>query len=121
MCKILLAAHKNAPATPADAPAAIEPASGAPLALVAHCARHALSAIAIRAACWGGDGRDAGRARACAAMLEAEALPQAARWHRRDLVPALLAAWRAVLRALARPAPPPPPGSARLLPGRGDE
>ena len=38
----------------------------------------------------------------CAALIEAEALPQAARWHRRDLVPAAAAVLRAVLRAVRR-------------------
>jgi hypothetical protein len=36
----------------------------------------------------------------CAALIEREALPQAGRWHRRDLVPGATAAWRAVIRAL---------------------
>ncbi len=110
MCKSLLAAQNNAPLACTDAPPAIEPTSGAPLHLVARCARQALTAI--QAACAGADGWDAARGRACAALLEAETLPQAARWHRRDLVPALLATWRAVLRALARrlaPALPPTP------------
>ncbi len=113
MCKTLLAAQKNERVTCADASPATEPSCrGAPPQLVAHCARQALAAV--RAACGGSDGWDAGLARACAALLEAEALPQAARWHRRNLVPALLAAWRAVLRALqdarrAAPAAMPPP------------
>ena len=34
-------------------------------------------------------------------LLEAELLPNAARWHRGDLVPALLATWRAVLHVIA--------------------
>ncbi len=112
ICKTLLAQHKNGWAPPAHVPSAIEPTPGAPLELVAQCARQALAAI--QAACGGGDGWDAERARVCATLLEAEALPQAARWHRRDLVPALLAVWRAVLRALARcaaPAPLPPPAA----------
>jgi hypothetical protein len=111
MCKTLLAAHKNGSVTSANIPpAAIEPTSGVPLQLVAHCARQALPAIQAACCCGRGGGWNAARARACAALLEAEALPQAARWHRRDLVPALLAVWRAVLRALARPlAPPSPP------------
>ncbi len=41
--------------------------------------------------------------RMCAALVSAEVLPQAARWHRRDLAPGLIAAWRAALRAIAPP------------------
>ncbi len=116
MCKALLAAHKARAPAPADPPPAAAPAASVPPALVAACARQALATILAagsgggRSAVW-----DAARARACAALLEAEALPQAARWHRRDLVPALLAAWAAVRRALARraaPAPLPPGGGA---------
>ncbi len=43
------------------------------------------------------------RLRMCAALVSAEVLPQAARWHRRDLAPGLIAAWRAALRAIAPP------------------
>jgi hypothetical protein len=107
MCKLLLAQQKSGAIPCAYIPPAVESASIVPLECVAHCARLALAAI--RAACDGGDGWDASRARACAALLETEAMPQAARWHRRDLVPALLAAWRAVLRSLARPNPAPTP------------
>ena len=41
------------------------------------------------------------RLHSCAALIEREVIPHAARWHRRDLSPLLVAAWRAVLRALA--------------------
>jgi len=105
MCKTLLSSHSKC---------AIDPASGLPLELIALCARQAL--VAVHAACCGPDGWDAGHAQACAAVLEAETLPQAARWHRRDLVPALLAAWRAVLRALARGPGPAHLGACEVLP-----
>ena len=39
----------------------------------------------------------------CARLVSAEVLPQAARWHRRDLAPGLIASWRAALRAIAPP------------------
>ena len=80
--------------------AALATTGGVPLELVARCARKALAAV--RAACDdGAGGWDAGRAGLITWLVEAEALPQAGRWHRRDLAPALMAAWRAVLRALA--------------------
>jgi hypothetical protein len=116
MCKTLLAWHRSGPATPAHA--AHGSAAATPPQLVAHCACQALAAIQSAGGAGDGRGAAAARARACAALLEAEALPQAARWHRRDLVPALLAAWRAVLRALARraaPGPPLAPPAARLV------
>eukprot|EP00292_Cryptomonas_paramecium_P022251 CAMPEP_0113672390 /NCGR_PEP_ID=MMETSP0038_2-20120614/6241_1 /TAXON_ID=2898 /ORGANISM="Cryptomonas paramecium" /LENGTH=158 /DNA_ID=CAMNT_0000588663 /DNA_START=287 /DNA_END=763 /DNA_ORIENTATION=+ /assembly_acc=CAM_ASM_000170 len=42
------------------------------------------------------------RLRVVSWLIETEVLPQASRWHRRDLVPAAEAVWRAVLRGLAR-------------------
>ena len=68
-------------------------------ALIARWGRILLSATlqACRAC---GDGSDAAFARRCAILIEAEVLPQSARWHRRDLSPLLLSAWRAVLRGL---------------------
>ncbi len=74
---------------------------GVPLDLVARCARDALAAV--RVAC--DDGRGGCNATGVALavhLVESEALPQAGRWHRRDLAPALAAAWHAVLRALRR-------------------
>jgi hypothetical protein len=72
-------------------------------ALVATCARQALDAL--RAACGAGAGGSR-RLALCAALIEREALPQAGRWHRRDLAAGATAAWRAVLRALAAAGPP---------------
>ena len=72
---------------------------GVPLPLVARCSRDALAAIS--AACSDGcGGWDAGRVGVVRRLVESEVLPQARRWHRRDLAPGLGAAWRAVLRAL---------------------
>ena len=72
---------------------------GVPLPLVARCARDTL--VAISAACADGcGGWDAGRVGVVRRLVEAEVLPQAGRWHRRDLAPGLGAAWRAVLRGL---------------------
>ena len=80
--------------------AALATTGGVPLELVARCASKALAAV--RAACDdGAGGWDAGRAGLVTWLVETEALPQAGRWHRRDLAPALAAAWRAVVRALA--------------------
>ena len=75
---------------------------GVPLPLVARCARDALAAIS--AACADScSGWDAGRVGVVRRLVEAEVLPQAGRWHRRDLVPGLEATWRAVLRNLPSP------------------
>ena len=75
---------------------------GVPLPLVARCARDTL--VAISAACADGcGGWDAGRVGVVRRLVEAEVLPQAGRWHRRDLVPGLEATWRAVLRNLPSP------------------
>ncbi len=116
MCKTLLAAHKSGlVSAPTDSSTAIEPASGVPLDLVKHCARQTLAAIQPACRSVGG-GWDAALARACARRLEVEALPQAARWHRRDLVPALLTTWRAVLRALPRRPAHAPPSQLSLPP-----
>ena len=80
---------------------ALAATGGVPLELVARCASRAFAIV--RAACDDSSGGwDACRAGLAAQLVEAEALPQAGRWHRRDLAPALAAAWRAVLRALAR-------------------
>ena len=80
-----------------------------PLEVIASCARGTL--VAVRAACDDGNGGCvAARIGTVRRLVEAEVLPQAGRWHRRDLAPALSAAWRAVLRALppgAGSAPPP--------------
>jgi hypothetical protein len=55
--------------------------------------------------------------RACAALVAAEVLPQAARWHRRDLSPSLVAAWRAALRAISpSPLSDTPSSAARVAP-----
>jgi hypothetical protein len=75
---------------------------------IAHNARTLLSAV--RQACSSGSALDPRRLLMCAELVAAEELPQAARWHRRDLAPGLIAAWRAVLRAIA-----PPPGAAAVL------
>ncbi len=72
---------------------------------IAYHARTLLAAV--RQACTSGSALDPRRLLMCAALVETEELPQAARWHRRDLAPGLVAAWRAVLRAIA-----PPPGCA---------
>ncbi len=63
--------------------------------------------IAVRQACTIDSVIDPRRLLMCAALVADEELPQAARWHRRDLAPGLIAAWRAVLRTIA-----PPPGYA---------
>jgi ribosomal protein S9 len=120
MSKALLAHHKRHPSpsshlsleaavlirsrSHSPAPAATMPC-GIPLDLVADCGCYALASI--HAACGGGGGGGGGRAGAArlalaAGLVEAEALPQARRWHRRDLEPALTAAWAAVLRSLRR-------------------
>ena len=105
MCITLIAAQKSDAASYANILSAVEPTSCVPVELVARCARQALAAIPA-------DTWDASRVRACVTLLEAEVIPQAVRWHRRDLVPALLAAWRAVVRALARRAGPVLPPTA---------
>ena len=88
---------------------------GVPLELIARCAREAVAAI--RASCDDGCGAcDAARLGMAAGLVEAEALPQAGRWHRRDLAPALGAAWRAVLRALQRAEAGPAPTSTGASP-----
>ena len=69
--------------------------------LIARCASSGASqVIGLCDAGTGGCGGAAWRLRLCAALIEQEVIPQAARWHRRDLSPALLAAWHAVLTAL---------------------
>ena len=74
---------------------------GVPLQLVAQCARKALDTVL--AACDDGhDGVSAVALGLAASLVDKEALPQAWRWHRRDLAPALAAAWHAVHRALGR-------------------
>ena len=114
ICKALLAsekdmraAHSNAapPTTAAATPihqATPPPVMGGmPLELIARCARQAL--VSIRSACDdGGGGLDGARAAMALRLVEAEVLPQAGRWHRRDLAPALEATWWAVVRALRR-------------------
>jgi hypothetical protein len=76
--------------------------SGIPVDIIARCAKNALSSV--RAACAAAaaeSSTDATQLEAAAAgLIEAETLPQAGRWHRRDLSPALAAAWSAVARAL---------------------
>ncbi len=75
---------------------------------VARCACEALSSVRVTcavASCsshGGGGALDSVLLGICASLVEAEVLPHAARWHRRDLVPALAAVWRAVLRAIVR-------------------
>jgi hypothetical protein len=64
------------------------------LQVIVSCARDALATI--RAAFL----QDLTLVSVVIRLIETEALPQAARWHRRDLAPALEAAWNAVLRAL---------------------
>ena len=79
----------------------------APLPRFVHrCARKLLDAV--RHACTTAGELDPALLCLCASLIAAEVLPQSARWHRRDLSPALLSAWRAVLRATA-----PPPAVAR--------
>ncbi len=90
----------------AATPCAQAATGGVPLELIAHCAREALADIL--AACSGGsvgqDGPDSAQLDMVAHLVEAEALPQAGRWHRRDLAAGLAASWNAVLRALRRAA-----------------
>ena len=117
MCKAILtdeknrkAAHRSNSTSSANsnkiiATVSIQDATGGvPLEIVARCARDAFATV--RSACDDGRGGcDAARAVLAAQLVEAEALPQAGRWHRRDLAPGLAAAWNAVLRALRRAAP----------------
>ena len=96
-----LTAASISPARQADISQAqlLAATGGVPLPLVARCARDTL--VAISAACADGcGGWDAGRVGVVRRLVEAEVLPQAGRWHRRDLAPGLGAAWRAVLRGL---------------------
>jgi hypothetical protein len=103
VCKSLIAAHKDllALGSQSDSDSVLLSSQGSSNvvtpALVARCARTALATV--RAACGGGSG-DPRLLALCAALIEREALPQAGRWHRRDLVAGATAAWRAVLRAL---------------------
>ena len=108
ICKALLANEKEIQATRAKAvPPTASPikfdgvSANVPLELVARCARKAL--VSIRSVCDDGDGGwDGARAALALRLVEAEVLPQAGRWHRRDLAPMLEATWRAVFRALRR-------------------
>ena len=109
ICKALLASEKDMKAFNAAHPTtaavtAPPPPLGMgdmPLELIARCARQAL--VSIRSACDdGGGGLDGARAAMALRLVEAEVLPQAGRWHRRDLAPMLEATWRAVFRALRR-------------------
>ena len=72
---------------------------------VARAARMLHSAVRRVCQCTADGALDPSLLRLCAALIEAEVLPQSARWHRRDLSPALVAAWRAVLRAVTPPSP----------------
>jgi hypothetical protein len=75
--------------------------AGVPLDLIARCARETLSSVRAACALLSKSAADAAQLEAAAAgLIEAETLPQAGRWHRRDLSPALAAAWSAVARAL---------------------
>ena len=99
MSKFLIAAHSDFLAASTSS-AERNPDSPSPAitpVLIAQCGRTALAAIRMAS---GGDPRWLAL---CAAVIEREALPQAGRWHRRDLVPAATAAWRAVVRALRTP------------------
>ena len=87
ICKGLVAAfneHEVATLRCKDE-SAVEPWSPSP-AHVAHCARMALNNVVM--ACGGDATCHARRLALCVAIIEREALPQAGRWHRRDLVPA---------------------------------
>ena len=103
MCKLLISAHK-ADELPAFEQFECSAASGSTdkYRLVARCAR--MGADDVRYLC-NDNIRSAEesrqRLRRCATLIEREVIPHAARWHRRDLSPLLVAAWRAVLRALA--------------------
>ena len=74
--------------------------------LVARCARMLLNAV--RHACSDRSVIDPSLLRLCADLIGEEVLPQSVRWHRRDLSPALIAAWSAVHCAVI----PPPPAAA---------
>ena len=103
MCKLLISAHKtNLDATFEQSESATTYGSTEQYRLVARCAR--MGADDVRYLC-NDNIRSAEesrqRLRRCATLIEREVIPHAARWHRRDLSPLLVAAWRAVLRALA--------------------
>mmetsp|Transcript_13055 Transcript_13055/g.27901 ORF Transcript_13055/g.27901 Transcript_13055/m.27901 type:complete len:222 (-) Transcript_13055:305-970(-) len=116
VCKLLIAAHKahfascNAKGIEQDFVCPIIPNTEAANASepTSSCIRILLAAV--RQACTSNSALDPRRLLMCAELVAAEELPQAARWHRRDLAPGLIAAWRAVLRALT-----PPPGAAAVL------
>ena len=96
ICKALVAAHRGPPSFTSAASVSPSAAAVRP-ELVEHCARNALRAILSISG-----SRDGSELALCEALLRAEEMPQVARWHRKDLVPAALAAWRSALQALAR-------------------
>lgn len=84
---------------PACSSQAATTVAGVSVELIAKCARGAF--ISLRTACDDGTGRwDIARTALAMRLVADEVLPQAERWHRRDLVDALTEAWRAVLRVL---------------------
>jgi hypothetical protein len=109
VCKTLISAHKDylasckADGAERDFIRAIIPGTDAENAPepMARCVRILLAAV--RQACTSGSTLDPRRVLMCAALVAAEELPQAARWHRRDLAPGLIAAWRAALAVLSPP------------------
>ncbi len=105
VCKQLIVAHKLHLAS--NRKGTTEQISSITTASCSHeqIAHHARTLLfAVYHACTSGSALDPRRLLMCSALVAAEELPQAARWHRRDLAPGLIAAWRAVLRAIA-PAP----------------
>ncbi len=95
-CKHLITAHNSEAATSAGP---TNKGRSASAEIVARCANILLADV--RQACSYGGVPSQRRLCMCAALVSAEVLPQAARWHRRDLAPYLIAAWRAALRAIA--------------------
>ena len=89
ICKTLATAYRR-PATESDATAVRS-------VVVEQCARAALRSVLEICG-----GRDGAELVLCEALLRAEEMPQVGRWHRRDLVPAALAAWNSALQAIAR-------------------
>jgi hypothetical protein len=115
ICKTLLTHEKSRRSSMDDISSQQEPSAartssvgavesivaGVPLDIIARCARQALSSVRATCAHLSKSAADAAQLEAAAAgLIEAETLPQAGRWHRRDLSPALAAAWSAVARAL---------------------
>ena len=108
MCKILVSSHKQFISTADPEPWRTSPGENGvfiampPLTLIARCGRVILAKIRASHLVDDHHGYACPHMLGiCATVIETEALPQASRWHRRDLAPATCTILRAVLRAIA--------------------